>query len=842
MPVLLSRRRWGGTILLLLCLASWVQGQEPTLRLPSLSMSGLRQSVTESSTLVEFVVENYTDQDRLARVVVYYQSDADTHYAKEIWVPAQSRIASTMLLGPAPAEATKQAREIYYQLIDRTDGANTIIRPSGEEVRRSRVLLYQKREPTTVLFVDEYVEPAQTLGMLPQDDPPEEQAGQFVLLMRTAQSLSPLVARIYGKRLPATPEAYQGIDHFILASNTLKNDPVGIRALRQWIRQGGILWVMLDRVDPHLVASLFDGTLDFQMVGRLPLSKFTMQNHLPGTGVQIDPPQERDPPVDFARVQLPTGESSVLTIDGWPVFFTRPLGQGNIVFTTLGPRGWYRPRALNETVQPPMVAPKKGPGPIPTPTPQYDSITNKLPIPANALVPVCKFLRVSTGDKPFADATFTPMLGSEIGYAVMPLRTVVLLFVLFLGLELFLGLFLRRVRKPMLVGGTSALLALGAAGMFLLVGDLSRKTGATLGVGQIVSAIGSTEEVSVRGLQASYQPISGPIVASAEQGGYFNLDRKGLEGNNAVRLMTDHDAWRWENLATPAGVRLAPFRFPLATPRPIRATVRFTPTGMDGTVNAEPFQNLGDAVFCGPGERRTAARVGQEKLEVKATEMLGANDFLASTTLTDRQQRRLQLAREFVKADEFRLLKNDTVLLAWADPVSTPFNRSSTAKRTGEAMLLIPVEYQRPKPGDRITVPASCIGFTRLVEEKLPIALVRESDRPLDGHFRFQLPRELLPLKLEQARFTIRLEAASRRVILSEGANKRGAELYRSESPLDVIRVEIDRTSALKLDSEGGLHLHLSISDLLETNPDPERLKPSWKIDFLELEVTGVAE
>ena len=74
-------------------------------------------------------------------------------------------------------------------------------------------------------------------------------------------------------RCPPLPEAFDGIDHLVLASNRLADDPVGVRAVRQWLMRGGRLWVLLDRVDPDVLAPLLGDALDFQVVDRVSLTQ-----------------------------------------------------------------------------------------------------------------------------------------------------------------------------------------------------------------------------------------------------------------------------------------------------------------------------------------------------------------------------------------------------------------------------------------------------------------------------------------------------------------------------------------------------------------------------------------
>src|SRR5262249_57250708 len=118
------------------------------------SPTGPRSSRTESAGTLEFTVVNFDATDKDARVVVFYTAQPDVQYARDVWVPARSRIQTWISVGPAPAAAPNLSREIEMRLYDRTGGAERLIPPAGEERVRSRVVFYRKREPTTAVMLD----------------------------------------------------------------------------------------------------------------------------------------------------------------------------------------------------------------------------------------------------------------------------------------------------------------------------------------------------------------------------------------------------------------------------------------------------------------------------------------------------------------------------------------------------------------------------------------------------------------------------------------------------------------------------------------------------------------
>src|SRR5438477_535214 len=114
-------------------------------------------------------------------------------------------------------------------------------------------------------------------GRLPLPNSPTEEAVRLALACRQARKWSAHLTTVRPGSLPATPEAYDGIDLFVVASGRIADDPVGAQALRRWLAGGGRVWVMLDLVDVEAVAPLLGEALDFQVVDRVSLTDFQVE-------------------------------------------------------------------------------------------------------------------------------------------------------------------------------------------------------------------------------------------------------------------------------------------------------------------------------------------------------------------------------------------------------------------------------------------------------------------------------------------------------------------------------------------------------------------------------------
>jgi hypothetical protein len=316
----------------------------------------------------------------------------------------------------------------------------------------------------------------------------------------------------------------------------------------------------------------------------------------------------------------------------------------------------------------------------------------------------------------------------------------------------------------------------------------------------------------------------------------------GIEGQTRRLVLTDMDAWHWENLTLPAGVRAASFRDSPRIGEPIRAIAHLGPEGLEGKITG-PCQELADGVVSTPSGHNLAIHFGPEgSFHAGPSDILPKGEFLTGAILSETQQKRQEIYRAFVKRPQGGLAQGgDNVVLAWARPLDLPFHLDSEARRIGSALLVMPLQLERTAPGTAVSIPGPLISYQRIVDSG-PIRPLLEARETSDMHLRFQLPREVLPFKVERARFTLKIDAPSRRVTISGLEGSRATPLRSEDSPLDPLRVDIAEERLLHPDAEGGLHLNLTISKMLQGDQKAvsiQQVMEKWIIDYLELEVSG---
>lgn len=786
--------------------------------LKSLSPAGAQSHLTDSSSLLRFALSNYTAEDMDARVLTFYAGTPGRQYGRDIWVPAQSTLWSWSCIGPPPSLPARNVVELKSLIYHRSAGAEHLVRSAEGQPLHSDLVRYRPREPSTTVMLDADIADGSQGPWSPVAEVRAQETRDLVRVFRHRCGLSEQINAVKQRFLPPVPEALDGIDHFVLGSNRIRDDIPGQRALREWLHRGGSLWVLLDLVEADTVATLLGDALELQVVDRISLTSIQVRSGPANPHRATAAPVEVEAPVEFARV-VTTCPQVFYTVDGWPAAFLTEVGRGRVLFTTLGARGWMRPRSAGD----PPPAYRDFPQ-LPVASVPFEFVAGELhPRPERALLP--------------ADA-LRSYVTNQIGYTVVRRDTTLFVFGLFLlaltGAVLALG------RRGWLehLGWLGPALALGAAGVFVALGEMSRNAvPPTVAVAQLVTAVPGVEEAQASGLLAVYLPALGTSAVGAEQGGEFDLDVAGLEGRNLRRVQTDVGCWHWENLELPAGVRLAPFRHTVRTGEPVEATIRFGPQGVEGRLAAGLFRQLEDVVLRTPGPQLLALRLATDgTFRAAQADEIPAGKFIAGGLWSDRQQARQALLEKLFAEPPPRSVADRSLLLAWAEPVDMHFNLAAPqARTTGSALLAIPLRFERTPADTRVVVPAAFVDCRRLSADGRFVPVAAELRLATTLRLRFQIPTSVRPLVVERARLTLKLHAPARQVVVGVFSGGEAVTVRQLASPLGAEQIEIDRADLLRLGDRGTLEISIAVGEALGGATEQRE----WRLESAGLEVEG---
>ena len=783
--------------LVLVCLAGYpatAQDQnaevEP-LQLVGIVPAGARTQVTDNWSTLRVELRNLAHEGRQARVAVFYPEQADVQYTRDIFVPARSVVATWMSIGPAAPQNHGHYRDVKVLLYDRTSGTDRLILPPGTEVERSRPLIFRSREPITAVLLDDPPDP----GPVTNTQPGEDETVTLARCVREAANLSEYVATVQERFLPPEPGAFDGIDVLILASNRLANDPVGRQAIRRWVEQGGSLWVPLDRVDTSVIAPFLGEECDFTVIDRVRVE--TIRFHQTADDLARAETRSLEQPVEMVRVALGASDVAIHHVNGWPASFARHIGRGQVLFTTLGARGWHQPRGPRD------------------PPPPFRHFRDS-PAPINQLVELALRVHPRTDrgdpDQVPVDA-LRDMAIQEVGYTIINRGTVAAIFATFVVAVLGLGLFLRRSGRSELIGWLAPVLAIVVAATFVGLGESSRRAvPPTVSVAALVEAVPGSNEAGVTGVIALYRPQSGPVSAGTEKGALLELDDRGLEGQTRRRIETDFDSWHWEGLSLPAGIRTGSFRSTISSTR-FSAVARFGPEGLSGRIEAGPFSQLADSLLVTPSKQSLPVRFTADNgFTARSEDVLPAGQFLTAAVLTDHQQRRQAIYRTLVGKSFPRRWEDRPHLLAWADPGPIPVGIQGSERIVGAALLAMPLTFERPGPGTTVNIPRAFIPHARLIQGR-PRSVALEGNGASELEMQFELPASVLPLTVEGIRLFAKVRAPGRRFTVSGVTDTGPVTIHEAENPLDPIEITISDPRFLRVYPGGVLRLTLRVSD-----------------------------
>ena len=663
-------------------------------------------------------------------------------------------------------------------------------------------------------------------------------------------------------------ESLHALDQLVMVEGRVVDDEAGLEAIRRWLFGGGHLWVMLDRVDARVLELILGDEFACEVIDRVGLTSVRIESAERDDSRRST--QDYDRPVDFVRVAV-TDVDIAYTVDGWPAAFWKPCGEGSLLVTTLGARGWMRSRtqADNAPTPPPNAPgglPGGGPaGPLgiggqePPGEPAADKENaagqGKFVLLNSMKSLAAKFF--SSRPAPLLPNTaLEPQVEEYVGYSVPPRWLIV---TLLSGLSLLvasLGSFLWRRARPEILGWAGPGLAVAVSVVLVLLGRHHRHAvPATVASIQFVQPVPGTDAVRVQGVAGLYSPEGGAATIAAERGGWLMPEMTGLEGSARRMVWTDLDEWRWENLPELAGLRSATFLASAVTTERLEARATFGPEGVVGHLHIGARRVATDAML--------ATRDGRIGVQVRSDgafvarqgDIFAPGQFLAGAFWTDEQNRRGRLLQRLLTNPLRQDYPAAPHLLFWTDPWDVGFQFDAGRNSLGAALVAVPLQWERPSPGTQVAIPAPLLSYRAIVgpDGSSPSGLWdyrkrrwQEKSGPSATWLRFQVPAVLLPVEVERAHVVLqvtgpvgKLEIAG--VGQNEAGHKNAVPLKTWIDPWGKLSLEITQAELLPISADGGLLLRVSGGDPERpelTQPDPENSSNiRWRIEWLSLEL-----
>ena len=799
------------------------------------SAAGFRRYRPGVWSVVGVSASNPTDEAAEVLAIVYFSQDPTLQFGRKIWVPPHSIISSTCpirlpdSLGPNAGHAS-----LVPVPINQTNGMDKSGFSHAEVTGRSKPLIVND-DPMAVGILGDYTYPPTSgdetpfyTGPEPAQTMPDDPVYDLVLAGRKAAGLSRRVSILDARDLPADAASLDVLDVLVLCSNQLTLDPDATALVRDWVLRGGYLWIMLDEVGQDSVSLLLGGAFSSVVVDQVKRTELNIEDvrtdHVPDEVTDL----EFEEPVAFARV-LPGGVTITDKVDGWPVSFWQPFGDGKVFCTTLGAHAWYRPATSDD--------------------PQAKKKNEEIPfVPRQPLVRLANLIFAENRPGPVDVAAVEPFLSEQIGYRILSREIVAGILAAFCGTLCVVGVWLWKIGRLGHLLWLGPAFALGTSLVFFGMATTARNAvPPTAALWQRIVIEPGVATGHMAGLAALYNPEACDSPLGATRGGRFLPDMTAMGGSRRRLVWTDEGAWHWEGLDLPPGIRTAPLTHVLHFEEAIDCRARFGPSGLTGALDSSPFSQVEDAVIVVPGQPALTTRIRADgSFGAGANDVLPPGEFLADTWLSDVQQRHTNVYRLLLQSTSERITSTTPVLYFWASSAEDGFTFPQS-NQIGSALASIPVRLERSPPGTGVTVPASFLPFRGIIgpDGHRPSAyssLAREWGELTTSAtewLRFQVPESVLPMELTRAVVTLDIRAPSRLVEILGLDDQTPVVVKELTHPIGTYQAVIDWQELLQLDDQGGLTIAVRVSG--EDAPSMEdymRMAP-WKIESLRMNIVG---
>lgn len=742
--------------------------------------------------IVNVHIANRSSTDSEVEIINVFPADRQIQFGIKAWIPAMSlRRLSIPVHVPEHLVEQPSVPGLAVETIQVRKGA------SGEVRTRAEPGLLRLETQTHV-----------TMAML--QDAEVDGPSRLAASARTVFPGRPNRRIIYvaSKDFPYFAAALDVLDVIAISAATPTLDDLQVQALRSWLLGGGRLWIMADRVSPGFMARLLQDDWTAQEVGRTTLNSV----HIHGLGGTPEP-RFFEEPADFVR--LSAADWQVLqTHQGWPVALGKQVGHGQVMLTTMSHTGLVQ---VDDS-----------------PTPPLEELARWFLHPKES--------------SPLTAGTMKPYLNAQIGYSVVSRHVVAMVLTLFIVSLAASAVMLRRRDRPQWSVVSGVALALGAAGVLLVIGVAKRQgVQLTQASAQFVRVAPSQDLALISGSMSLYSPRDGEGGLWSVGGGLGWPEMSGQSGE--VRMMwTDTDKWEYEGLRPAGGtVKFAAFDAAAKVHARTQVTCRLTEAGLEGVVENPPGLDAGvpfeDAVVTSPqGLMPVAIDRGLKFRIDSGVPRLTGKFLLGNLDLQTRRARQEIYERIAFAKSQANRSDDSRSLYLWGSALRSPVEMVKDGIRRDSALYEFPLQIEPVAPGTKVHIPPMMItvdevrGLSNVVINSPGSPPGTKLTQTMAGvtTFRFQVPREAMPLDIESGKLHLTLEAPERKVEIS---------LPRPDEPPKLVAVmpgeqtlDLSSIGNPVVTTDGGLIVRFKVGE--PPTFDPGR-PPIWSIRQIALELTG---
>lgn len=780
-------------------------------------------------------LSNSTDQPLELLASTFLNGESTLQFGRRVWVPAKSRRQIWYPVRmPASLEDVQQI-EARTLVIGSGHNREVLIRDQTNGLQIDSALRVNTDPLVTAVIESPIDLHKANETRLSQWD--HVAASDLVTAARVHVGYPRRMISITSVLMPNGDEPWQAFDQLVIADDRLIEDAAGLAAVRRWMFGGGHVWVMLDRAGSEIVEQLLGEDFVCQPISRIGLTTVRLLSR-EGEVETTDYEQ----PIDFVRVAV-SNVQTVRTVDGWPAAFWKDCGEGRLLVTTLGARGWMRERRSND------------PKPASLPQSEVDAGLGLLKQLVNRSMEEIALDFMSPRLPPLLpDPVLEPRVQEYVGYSIAPRWLVSGLLLSFsIGLAVC-GLWFQQQRRLEWMGLLIPGFAVAMSGGLMFVGWKTRQAVPTMVANlQLVQPITGTTDVRITGVAGIYSPSSENAVIAAEQGGWLLPDLTGSEGTTRRLIHTDLGRWHWENLPSPVGVRRASFTASKTLEHPLEAHATFDANGLTGQIQLPASARVSDAILATREGRFSVDLSDDGKFRVRNDHILSNDQYLAAGLLSDEQRRHSQTLQNLLNNPLRPEWPAEAQLIVRTSPWDVGFRFAEGQSSGGAAVVTVPIQLNRPASGTEIFLAAPWLPFrTAIGPDGTISSALWDATRRIwlerailsEAWFRFELPKALLPVVIQGGQVRVQVTGPIGKLSLAvhQSRDNSTVPLKTWIDPVGTVILDLDDPSLLNVTADGGFLLQLSGGD-----PDrPELTQPGagtdgkvsyWQIESLKLDL-----
>ncbi len=783
-------------------------------------------------------LENGENAPRDLLCTSYFEGQPTLQFGRQVWVPPRSRLSIAHPVRLPPANQIEGNRAVVHSLVIEGSSANEVLLKSDSgQLRHDRSLLVSPGDRHSAVIAGWNAD-----GAVSQD------VFDLLIASRVNQGLDENVTVIAGHFLPTDETSLSYLDHIVIAEQRLADDLAALSAVRRWLHAGGRLWIMLDRTDPVILERLFGDEFRGYVVDRVGLTSVRIDvvaSHLvPDAGPRE--PVHYETPVELARI-VASGMEVRNTVNGWPAALSMDYGQGRVLITTLGPRGWMK------------SAVSAADGTSETPPAEPNSEFTVL----SPMEELAAYVLAKRDPVPILPDDLESIAQEYVAYDVPTFGLIAGTMGGFLALLAAIGVWLWKRERLEYFGWSGSLLAV-LFGALLIGRGLTNRYGIppTAASEQLAQAISGTDDVRTYGVTAVYRTEGSASPIRTSQGGELWPDMTGTEGSTRRMVTTDLDAFHWEGLPQPAGLRVYPHATSRSFSDRIAARVTIDDRGVVGRFSG--LSSAGEDAILATREGRVDVTLESDgRFRADADDVLEPDQYLDAAFLGDVQDRRRRILQKLFENRSWTNTLEQPLVMTWVDDWDPGFDFGEGLSRQGDTLLAVPLEISRPPTGTSMVIPAPLLSFSSCPPPDGSTSSGfwddasrewQERSRPSTTWLSFQVPRGLLPSRATKARVDVDVSGLMGRLEILGARNGEVVSLQSVTDPVGTLSFEIDDPDVLTISDDGGLILGIRAGVPTQTEGDGSGTGQAsaavnlaapanyWRIESLSLQLWAESE